>query len=140
MPIITTDELETNLHPELIAEITRDDDTITQRAINTAVQEAKQYLTRFNLEQLFGTDMAPPAVDDEYLKSIVKDLACWHIIRLSGTGTDYNTRRTAYLDALAALKNIRDEQTAPDGWPYKEEETAATTIEWHSNSRRNNYY
>ncbi len=145
MPIITATELETCLYPEVITEITRNDNTITERAINAAIQEAKMYLSRYNLLKLFGDGHTNPSVRDEYLKSIVKDLACWHLLRLSNTGVDYAVFRTAYQDALASLKNIMSGQAQPDGWPYAETSDAETppdgnTISWTSNDRRNNYY
>ncbi len=140
MPIITTDDLITNLYPEVIDEITRNDSTIAERAITAAIQETKQYLGRFDLIQLFGIDTEPPELEDEYLKSLVKDIACWHITRLSGTCIDNAAFRLAYMDALNALKRIRDEQTQPEGWQHKDSEIDGNTIDWNSNPRRSNFY
>src|ERR1051326_2604394 len=116
MPIITQADLATNIYAEIITEITRSDGTIADRAITAAVQEAKMYLGRYDLLQLFGTDTTDPTVSDEYLKSLVKDLACWHLLRLSNTGVDYTAFRTAYTDAVTSLKNIQSGQAAPEGW------------------------
>ena len=144
MPIITSADLATNIYAEIITEITRTDTTITDRAVNAAILEAKMYLGRFDLLQLFGTDTTAPSVTDEYLKTLVKDLACWHLIRLSNTGVDYTTYRTAYQDAIAALKNIQSGQAQPQGWPYLDttSETAPSgnAISYNSNPKRNNYY
>ncbi len=144
MPIITSSDLATNIYPEIITEITRTDTTITDRAISAAIQEAKMYLARFDLVQLFGTDSTPPTVADEYLRSLVKDLACWHLLRLSNVGIDYTVYRTAYQDAITALKNIMAGQAQPDGWPYAdtsaEETPSGDSISWASNPKRNNYY
>ena len=144
MPIITSTDLATNIYAEIITEITRTDTTITDRAVNAAILEAKMYLSRFDLLQLFGTDTASPPVQDEYLKTLVKDLACWHLIRLSNTNIDYATYRTAYQDAIAALKNIQSGQAQPQGWPYLDThaETAppGDSINWHSNPKRQNFY
>jgi len=143
MPVITPSDLETNLYPEIITEITRADNSITERAISTAVQEAKIYLSRYDLVQLFGTDSTPPAIADDYLKSLVKDIACWHLLRLGNTTTDLGIFRTAYQDAITALKSIMSGQAQPEGWPYAEAATQppdGTAISWSSNERRNNYY
>jgi hypothetical protein len=144
MPIITQADLATNIYSEVIIEITRSDTTIADRAIAAAVQEAKMYLGRYDLLQLFGTDTAAPTVSDEYLKSLVKDLACWHLLRLSNTSLDYAAFRTTYTDAIASLKNIQSGQAAPEGWPYADTsaETAppGDSIDWSSNPKRNNYY
>jgi len=144
MPIITSTDLATNIYAEIITEITRADTTITDRAINAAILEAKMYLGRYDLLQLFGTDTTSPPVQDEYLKTLVKDLACWHLVRLSNTGIDYTAYRTAYQDAVTALKNIQSGQAEPQGWPYQDtrSETAppGDAISWHSNPKRHNYY
>ena len=144
MPIITSADLATNIYAEIITEITRADTTITDRAIATAIQEAKMYLGRFDLVQLFGTDIAAATVTDEYLKSLVKDIACWHLLRLSNTGVDYTVFRTAYQDAISALKTIMNGQAQPQGWPYLDTtgQTAppGDAITWNSNPKRNNYY
>ena len=144
MPVITSADLATNIYPEIINEITRTDTTITDRAIATAIQEAKMYLARYDLVQLFGTDSTPPTVSDEYLKSLVKDIACWHLLRLSNAGIDYAAYRTAYQDAISALKNIMIGQAQPQGWPYldttAESAPPGDAINWTSNPKRNNYY
>ena len=144
MPIITSADITANIYPEIITGITRADTTITDRAVDTAIQEAKMYLARYDLVQLFGTDTTAPTVTDEYLKSLVRDLACWHLLRLSNVGIDYTAYRTAYQDAIAVLKNIMSGQAQPQGWPYLDTtgETApqGDAISWSSNPKRNNYY
>ena len=144
MPIITSADLATNIYPEVIDEITRSDSTITDRAIATAIQEAKMYLARYDLVQLFGTDTSDPRVHDEYLNSLVKDIACWHLLRLSNASMDYTVFRTAYQDAIAALKNIMAGQAQPQGWPYLDTSSESVpqgdAISWNSNPKRNNYY
>jgi len=144
MPIITQSDLATNIYAEIITEITRADNTIVDSAISAAIQEAKMYLSRYDLVQLFGTDTTAPSVPDEYLDSLVKDLACWHLLRLSNAGADYSSYRTAYQDAISALKNIQSGLTQPQGWPYIDTkgETApqGDAIRWQSNPKRHNYY
>ena len=144
MPIITSADLATNIYSEIIDEITRSDSTITDRAIATAIQEAKMYLARYDLVQLFGTDSIDPVIHDEYLNSLVKDLACWHLLRLSNVSIDYTVFRTAYQDAIAALKNIMAGQAQPQGWPYLDTSSESVpqgdAISWNSNPKRSNYY
>ena len=144
MPIITQADLATNVYAEIITEITRADTTIADRAIITAIQEAKMYLAKYDLVQLFGTDTAAATIHDEYLNSLVKDLACWHLLRLSNVSVDYTVFRTAYQDAITILKNIMAGQAQPEGWPYLDTTTESVpqgdAISWNSNPRRNNYY
>jgi hypothetical protein len=145
MPLITTTDLETCLYPEIIEEITRADETITERAIATAIGEAKMYLGKFDLVQLFGDDSNEPELVDAYLVSLLKDLACWHLLRLSNTGADQAVYRTAYTDAISALKSIMSGQAQPQGWRYMDTSTQlppaeGDAIDWSSNQRRNNFW
>jgi hypothetical protein len=132
MPILIPTDLQTNLYREVIEEISRGDDTIAEKAIASAVSEAKMYLSRYDLLKLFGDAHADPVIEDEYLKSLVKSIACWHLFR------------TAYTDAVSALKSIMSGQAQPEGWPYAEaadtELPDSNSVSWQSNKRRNNYY
>lgn len=144
MPIITQSDLSTHIYSEVINEITRTDSTIVTKAINTAIQETKMYLDRYDLVALFGTDIAAPPVTDEYLKSIVKDITCWHLVRLANVNVDYNVYRNNYYDAINALKTIMNGGANPQGWPYKDISTQTLTdgdaISWSSNTKRENYF
>lgn len=143
MPIITIADLGTNLYPEIIDEITRADSAVTNAAIAAAEQEAKMYLGRYDLPALFGTGTEAPVVPDPYLQSLVKDLACWHLLRLANPGADYAAFRTAYQDALATLKEIRNGAANPQGWPYAttvSDSPDGDAINWYSNERRQNHY
>lgn len=144
MPIITPSDLDTHLYPEVTGAITRADATITERAIATAVQEVKMYLSRYDLLPLFGTESTDPTIADALLKNLVKDVACWHLLRLSNNSADLAIFRSAYVDAIATLKNIMNGMAQPEGWPYATapvtEMPQGTTISWGSNERRNNYY
>lgn len=143
MPIIDRTDLYTHLYAEIVDEITRADGALVDTAIAAAIQEAKTYLARYDLMQLFGDETTAPAVDDQYLKTLVKDIACWRLIKLCNTGIDYATFRTAYLDAIAALTNIMKGLAQP-GWPYANNENLnmpdGTAVSWHSNTRRENHY
>lgn len=144
MPIITTSDLYTHLYTDVLNEIIRNDSTIADKAICAAVQETKMYLSRYDLVQLFGTDTTAPTIQDEYLKSLVKDIACWHILRLSNAGVDYAAARTVYEDALHALTAIQRGEAEPQGWPYLDTrgETApqGDNVVWHSGLKRENYF
>lgn len=144
MPIITSSDLSSNIYPEIIIEITRGDTTITESVITSAIQEAKMYLSKYDIVQLFGTGSKEPTIVDEFLKSIVKDIACWRLIKLSNPSIDYSVFRTAYEDALKVLNNIMTGQMQPEGWIYAETNPDSipqgNSISWSSNEKRNNYY
>jgi len=144
MPIITQADLGTHLYADVLNEIIRNDSTIADKAINAAMQETKLYMGRYDLVQLFGTANTQPTVQDEYLASLVKDIACWHLLRLSNAGVDYAAARLVYEDAIKALTAINDGSLQPQGWPYADLSGATTPpgddVAWSSSARRENYF
>ncbi len=144
MPIITSADLGTNIYPEIITEITRGDTSIADAAIANAIQEAKMYLARFDITALFGTDTEPPTTIDAFLAGLVKDIACWRLIKLSNTGVDFAAYRSIYEDAINTLDKIKTGSIQPQGWAYADLSTETTpmgdSISWTSNARRHNYY
>ena len=144
MPIITPTDLSTHIYAEVINEITRADSTLVTKAIDTAIQETKMYLSRYDLVQLFGTDTVAPTITDEHLKSLVKDITCWHLIRLANVNVHYDVFKNAYRDAIKTLKAIMKGSASPDGWPYKdttdENLPEGSAISWQSERKRENYF
>ena len=133
------------LYQEIIEIITRGDDTLITRAINTGVSEAKSYLSRFNLVALFGTDVLAPTVVDENLKSKVIDLVCWQLIKLSNPNIDLKLFRTNYEDALTFFNEVKKSQESPDGWQYKTDDAdtpfpEGNIISSSTNIKRNNHW
>lgn len=107
------------LYAEIVETITREDNTIVERAINTGIAEAKSYLSRFDLLALFGTDTIDATVTDENLKSKVIDLAVWQLIKLANPNIDLKLFRTNYEDAISFFDGVKKSKLGPDGWPYK---------------------
>ena len=144
MPVITTSELDTHIYTEVLNEIVRNNTSLADKAIATAESEAKMYLGRFDLLALFGDVHTIPQVQDEFLKHLLKDMACWYIIRLANPVIDYRSFRDAYENAIKTLEKIMQGQADPPGWPLKEivaEDTPeGTSISWSSNPKRNNYF
>jgi hypothetical protein len=146
--IITASDLTTNIYQEKLDAITRTDSTIITSAISTAVNEAQSYLSRFNLLQLFGDDNASPpvapAITDEFLNMLCKDIACWHLAKLANVGIDITLLRTSYEDAVSTLLRIQQVKQTPNGWPLLDLTTITTTpgnpVEVNArHKRRNNY-
>lgn len=121
-------------------EPTTDPDSIVTRVIASAIAEARSYLNRFDLPAMFGTAEAEPTYESEHLKNLVKDIACWHLVRLSNPNINLELFRTAYEDAIKFLKEVQQGKADP-GWPYKPDnpdtpgdESAA--VQWSSNRKR----
>lgn len=124
-PILAPADLNSVLYPEIQGEITRNDGgALATEAIDTAIQEAKMYLTRYDLTALFGdptvTDANPEGVSatfsDTYLKRMLKDIATWHLLQLANPNISYEAAKGRYDEALDSLKRIQ-KGTADPRWP-----------------------
>jgi phage gp36-like protein len=145
MPYLTKEDLKTRLYADVLDDITRTNDNIISQAIAAATQEAKMYLSRYDLTALLGTDTTAATIQDPLLKGIVTDLACWQLIRLANPSVDYATFRTAYQDAVHILTNIMKGNANPDGWPLKDTTVQAQipkgdNVAWSSNRKRHNHF
>lgn len=107
----TKDELKTHMRVDSIDVITDGDDTIVEAAIDTAVQEAKGYLGRYNTTQIFS---AVGAARNTLLLTFVKDLASWHLVVLSNYQADIEFREKRYNRAVSWLKGVQGGDITPD--------------------------
>jgi len=145
MAFLTKDDFDTHLYAEVIDSITREQDTIVERGISSAISEAQGYLSRFDLAALFGDDTDDPTVEDEHLKDVVKDIACWKMIKLANPNVDLKLFRTIYEDAVKYLEKVQKGQVDPKGWPYKPDDPATpgnenNTVQWSSNKKRRQHF
>ena len=139
MSYITKEELTSHIYAEDMDVITRGDDQKITDAINSAVGEAKIYLSRFDLPALFAK------TDDErdpILVLYIKDIAKWHFIPNSNAGIDYANALDRYEKAIAWLKVIQKPSTGvPLGWPViTEPEGIDQEFQVRSRPKRGNYY
>lgn len=139
MAAITKEELKTHIYPEITDVITRSDDTIVAKAINAGEGEMKSYLNRFDIATMFNGEY-----DNEYFKSLLKDIVCWHLIKLANPNINLELFRTAYEDAIKALRDISKGVTSPT-WPLVPNNPDTDIeesghIEYGSNIKRNNHY
>jgi hypothetical protein len=148
MPFLVKSDFKTHLYAEVIAEITRDDDTIIDTGIKVAVSEAKSYLSRYDLLKIFGEGATEPTVSEDklsVLKDFVKDIACWKIVKLCNANVDLKLFKTLYDDAILWLTKVQKGGADPEGWPYKVDDSGTpgnenTGIQWSSNVKRTQHY
>ena len=150
MDYIVKADLNTQVYPEIMDVITRSNDALVTDCIGVAIDEAKSYLMRFNLVALFGdyTNQANPVlptITDRNLKSKIKDMACWHLIKLANPNINLELFRTAYEDAIKFLESVKKSQIAPDGWAYKPDDTTTNFNEGamvgsSSNIKKHNHW
>lgn len=141
MAFLEKEDLKTHLYADVIEEITRADDDIIDRCISSAVAEVKSYLSRYDLLKLFGSDTVDAEVESEHLNNLVKDVACWYLVRLANPNVNIPLFRTAYEDAIKFLEKVMKGQADPDGWPYKADDTDTTAnesngVQFSSNTKR----
>ena len=146
IPILTPNDLTTHIYPEVLQEIVRDDDTKTAGAISQAIQEAKMYLTRYDIIQLFGDitlDVASTFPLDDFLANIIKNIAVWNVAQLGNPNIYYDAWKDRYEQTIATLKNIQ-KGIADPRWPYFDTtaETAPPSdqVTMIANPKRSNYY
>jgi phage gp36-like protein len=140
MALLIIADFRTHIYPEITEVITRSDDTILTIAIANAESEAKSYLNRFDITAMFVTGNP-----DQWLKSLVKDLACWHLIKLANPNINLEIFRTSYEDAKKYFKDVMLGNVEPQGWPLRVDDAVTTFdesghISSSSNTKRNNYF
>lgn len=120
--LISASDLNTLMYQGILDEISRNDDTIITRAISAAENEARSYLSKYDLPALFGDGEDAPTVDSKYLehlKMLVKLLTRWWLIQLSNPNIDFDIAEAGYKQATEQLKMIQAGKMTPEGWPYK---------------------
>lgn len=144
MPFLTEQDLYTHLYQEVIDEIKREDEDLPEQCIADAIDEAKAYLSRYDLLKLFGNNTVAPVFVSAMLKNTVKDIACWYIVRKANPNVNLEIFRVAYEDAIKKLTLIMKGQMSPDGWPQPLDtatgEAMGNLIRTKSNTKRSNYY
>jgi len=123
MAYLTKDDITTHIYPEIRDEITRGDDTLITKAIITGVGMAKSYLNRYDLIKMFSDDDTLRTFSEEFLNSVVKDVICWHLIRLANPNINLELFRQSYEDAIKFLEKVQ--RGGPDpAWPLKPDDPA----------------
>jgi phage gp36-like protein len=147
MPYLTKAELETHIDIEIIDAITGitspATDATADNHIDAAISEAKSYLSRFNLDELFHATAPTPA--DKNLKNKVKDIAVWNIIKKANPNVDMNVMKDNYETSIAWLKDCAKGLADPDGWNLKTDDTDTNMAEGKlvgssSNTKRINHF
>ena len=161
MAYLTKADLVTHAYVEIIDEITRQTDAIVDEAIDSAVEEAKSYLNRYDLLAMFGSDTVNPTFTNKFLNTLVKDIAIWRIIILANPNINVEVARAAYTDATKTLLKVAKGDLDP-AWPLRTDQITlpgqtppypysggegvyggldpSGNIGWNSNQRRQNHW
>jgi phage gp36-like protein len=144
MAYLLPEELYTHVYYENMNDITRDNYDIVRTAIESAIDEAKSYLGRFDLLKIFGNMETEPVHIDANLKSKVKDLTLWQLVTLGQTNIKIELARTKYEDAVRWFEKVSEHKINP-GLPMPGDNADTGTnesgsIDWNSLPKRNNHY
>jgi len=132
-------EIKTHLYGPIVDEISREDESILQSAIDAGISEAQGYLTAYDTLSIYsatGTARHPA------LLLYTKDIVVWHYIQLSNPAVEMELRKYRYEQAIAWLQKVQKGQTNPN-LPYPAEPPASEAnnyIKWGSNIKRNNNF
>ncbi|MDD2633946.1 MAG: DUF1320 family protein [Bacteroidales bacterium] len=133
----------TELYPEIIGKITRDDADDAILNILAAESLVKSYLRRYDLDAIFGTETTEPTYHDELIKKLVKVIASWYLVKKSNPNINIEIFRIDYEDAIAWLDDLKNGLVDPV-LPYLPtadgENNSGTGVNYYSNKKRTNSF
>lgn len=112
---ITAADLETNIYPEGMDAITRDDDTIVEAAINNAQLEAAYFLSRYDVAAIWAASDEDKVALYGHLINMIKNIAKWNLVQRGNAGVEFDVAEIAYKAAIKALERIS--KVVQPGWP-----------------------
>ncbi len=131
---LSNEEMKTHLHQEDVDVISRGDNTLMTAAIDTAMQEAKGYLSKYNKAVIFETT---GTARNALLLTFLKDIAAWHFLVICNAGSDYKIRQDRYDRAVSWLKAVQRGDISPD---LPAAETDKGTIIFGSNEQKGQHF
>ena len=131
---LSNEEMKTHLHQEDVDAISRGDDTLMTAAIDTAMQEAKGYLSKYDKAVIFETTGTER---NALLLTFLKDIAAWHFLVICNAGSDYKIRQDRYDRAVSWLKAVQRGDISPD---LPAAETDKGTIIFGSNEQKGQHF
>ncbi|MCU7615652.1 hypothetical protein NZ698_00460 [Chryseobacterium sp. PBS4-4] len=151
--LVKIQDLETELYPEVIEEITRasEQEKITQ--IQAAEDFAKGFLFKYDLTALFGTKTTDATHVDESLKKCVKIIAAYFLVRKANPNVQMSIFKDDYMMMIGTkeepgwLYEVRNGAINP-AWPYKQDDPETPEDEsqqnndfyWTSDIKRTNRF
>ncbi|MDY0104407.1 MAG: DUF1320 family protein [Lentimicrobium sp.] len=139
--LVSIEELgQTSLYPEIITKITRGNEESAVLQIMAAESLVKSYMSKFNIDAIFGTETVEPTHPDEHIKKLVKIIASYYLVRRSNPGVDIELFRADYEDAIDWLKDLQAGRANPNLPALDSEEKLETGVSWSSNKKRTNHF
>lgn len=145
MLVKVTDLEKTELYPEIIKQIVRDDLEEAKEYILDAEDMAKGYLSKYDLVAIFGTETEEPTFRNRALMKTIKSIAAWYLIKKSNPNVDIELFRIDYEDAIKWLEGVQGGTINPT-LPYQPddpntpEDESQGQVWWGSNIKRKNNF
>jgi phage gp36-like protein len=139
MPYLTPSEINTHLYGEVNTENSRGDNTLLQAAMNAAIEEARGYLTAYDINAVFERE---GDTRNPILLLYVKDITVWHYIQLANPSVDMQLRLERYEKAIKWLEKVQSGKTNPN-LPYPAvppPDEPNNYMKWGSIYKRNNNF
>lgn len=141
---LTQGELKSHMYEEVVNEITRNNDSTIEDAIETAIDEIKGYLSsKYNITSYLNT--VDPSARNKKLLGVAKDLSAWYLIHLCNVTIDYAKWRELYDDGVMYLSRVQKGAIVLNDLPTaivpgSDPAIQQSPIKWKSNTKRNNQY
>ncbi|MCO5229600.1 MAG: DUF1320 domain-containing protein [Chitinophagales bacterium] len=141
MAFLTPIQMQTHIYGTVSNVISKGNVAVMQDAINAAITEAKGYLSRYRVEQLFDNiDNEPTWNPDPILMMYVKNIAKWHFTILGNANIDLEDAEIRYNQAVKWLAGIQSGKIVPVNWPPVTPEENSSFFHFSSNPKRRNHY
>ncbi len=141
MPFISPTDMHSHIPAAIITKIAQGNPTALQDSIDAAIVEAQGYLSRYDINQLFGNSQNVfQWKPDPALLNAVKNIAKWHFINISNATIDNEDAATRYEQAVQWLSKIQSGKVVPPGWPPATPQEKSTFFHIKSNPKRKNHY
>lgn len=138
--MLLVSDFHTHLYQEIIESIERTDANTDKldEAIQAAESQAKGYLSRFDIDELFA---ATGEDRDKMLLVWLKDLAVWQFTAIANPNINLEYWSLRYDQAIKELGKIQSGKVVPHGWPPAiNPESDSTFFHVKSNPRRETNY
>jgi phage gp36-like protein len=128
---IEIEELKSVMYNYQLTQIVENDTDIVVMAISAAMEEIRSYLSvRFDCDAIFaatGTDRNALIVE------MMKNIAAWHVVRLSNVDIIYEKLKDRYDRAINWLDRVASGLLVPS-LPIKQDENGGTQTRFRSGS------
>lgn len=114
MSLVLTTDFKDRIYAEIQSAIDRDDDGLLQIAIDTAEEEVKGFMGRYDITTLFSAS----GTNRSYLlMKLIKDRAVFEFVKLANPNMNLTFWKELYDDAETMLDKIMNGKLVPNGWP-----------------------